>query len=306
VDNTNGRNMKHGIYSDLPMRAYLDELAFSSGLAQTLLSKSPLHAWTESPWNPARERDDSSTADIGTFAHAVLLDGGTDSLVICPFDDWRKKDAQQMRDVAREQGKLPILERKVDEVNLMVQRANTFIANSELVGLFSTGEAESTVIFDAAGVRCKIRPDWLTADRKICLSYKTTPGSAQPDAWIRTQLPLYDIGITLYEYGIDAVCNPNPGCRVVTLVQEQKPPFSCSLIGLAPAWAALATAKLSQALAIWRECLEAGKWPAYPSRICWAEPKPWMLAEAEERQQEEGDTDGDGIPYNVADIFEKP
>jgi hypothetical protein len=294
--------MKPGIFSALPMAAYLDEQAFSAGLAQTLLDKSPLHAWTESPWNPnRREKDDSNIADLGTFAHACLLEGGTTSLVVVDAPDWRTKAAQQARDDARAQGKLPILERKVSEVGTMVKAAQAFVASSEIAGVFSTGEAESTIIFDVGGVRCKIRPDWLSEDRKICLSYKTTPGSAAPDSWIRTQLPGYDTGIVLYECGVNSIANVDGGCRVVTLCQEQKPPYSCSLIGLAPAWDALAEAKLAVALATWKACLEAGKWPAYSPRIHWAEPRAWMLAEQEERQQ--SDADADGIPFNVADVF---
>jgi hypothetical protein len=295
--------MKPGIYSEIPMQAYLDEQAFSSGLAQTLLDRSPLHAWTESQWNPDRVRDDNGTADIGTFAHACLLEGGTSSLVVVDAPDWRTKAAQQARDDARAAGKLPILERKVSEVWTMVKAAQAFIASSELVGLFSAGEAETTIIFDLDGVRCKARPDWLSDDRKICLSYKTSPGSAAPDSWIRTQLPGYDTGIVLYEDAVNSIAAPDGGCRVVTLVQEQKPPYSCSLIGLAPAWAALAESKLALALATWKGCLEDGKWPAYPTMIAWAEPRAWMLAEAEERAQERGDTDADGIPFNVADVF---
>jgi hypothetical protein len=88
---------------------------------------------------------------------------------------------------------------------------------------------------------------------------------------------------------------------VIHLVVEQSAPFSCSLIGLAPAWQALAESKLSVALATWKSCLEAGKWPAYSPRVHWAEPRPWMLAEIEERQQ--SDADEDGIPFNVADVF---
>lgn len=293
--------MKPGLYSALPMSAYLAEQAFSSGLAQTLLDRSPLHAWTESPWNHARVRDDSGVADLGTFAHACLLEGGTSSLVVVDAPDWRTKAAQQARDDARAAGKLPILERKVSEVWTMVKAAQEFVASSEIAGIFDSGEAESTILFDADGVHCKIRPDWLTADRKICLSYKTSPGSANPDSWIRTQLPGYDIGIRLYGLGVDTVTGSTNQCQVVTLCQEQKPPYSCSLIGLAPAWQALAEAKLSTALATWKSCLEAGKWPAYPPRIHWAEPRPWQIAEAEERQQE--GTDADGIPFNVADVF---
>jgi hypothetical protein len=293
--------MKPGIFSALPMAAYLDEQAFSAGLAQTLLDKSPLHAWTESPWNPHRVREDNGVADLGTFAHSCLLEGGTSSLVVVDAPDWRTKAAQQARDDARAQGKLPILERKVSEVWTMVKAAQAFVASSEIAGVFGTGEAESTIIFHADGILCKVRPDYLTADRKICLSYKTTPGSAAPDSWIRTQLPGYDTGIVLYERGVRSIADMHGDCRVVTLVQEQKPPYSCSLIGLAPAWNALAEAKLAVALATWKSCLEAGKWPAYSPRVHWAEPRPWMLAEIEERQQ--SDADEDGIPFNMADVF---
>jgi len=283
--------MTPGIYSKLPMRQYLDLQAFSSGLGQRALAQSPLHAWTESPWNPDRERDDSGTADIGTFAHACLLEGGTDALVICPFDDWRKNDAKAMRDAARAAGQLPILAHKVPEVEAMVKAAKEYVAQSELAGIFAAGEPERTVVWNEGDVLCKARPDWLNPDMKTCLSYKTTAGSAQPDAWIRTQLPAYDLGIVLYERATK--------CRVVTLVQEQAAPYSCSLIALDPAWQDIATRKLARALQIWSACLKTGKFPAYPSAICYAEPKPWMLAEAEE-------TEIQGAFADPAKLWEKP
>ena len=258
------------------MAEYLAIQAFSSGLGQRILSQSPLHAWTESPWNPDRERDDSGTADIGTFAHAMLLEGGSDALVICPFDDWRKNDAKAMRDAARSAGKLPILAHKVPEVEAMVKAAYEYIADSEIMGTLAKGAAEQTIVFECQGVLCKARPDWL--GDKLCLSYKTTAGSAQPDAWIRTQLPAYDLGIALYGHAT--------GKRVVTIVQEQSQPYSCSLIALDPAWTDLAEVKLARALQEWDRCLKSGKFPAYPTRICYAEPKPWMLAEAEAQELE--------------------
>ena len=267
--------MKPGIYPSMSMAEYLALKAFSSGLGQRILSQSPLHAWTESPWNPNRERDDSGTADIGTFAHAMLLEGGADALVVVEAADWRTNAAKQMRDDARGIGKLPILAHKVAEVNAMVKAAHEYIASSEIAGIFTDGGAEQTAVFEVDGVLCKARPDWLG---EYCISYKTTAGSAQPDAWIRTQLPQYDLGIALYGRGT--------GKRVVTLVQEQSAPFSCSLIGLDPAYQALAESKLDQSLSMWKACLELDKFPAYPTRICYAQPKPWMLAEAEESELE--------------------
>ena len=296
------------IYPKATMAEYLAVKAFSGGLAQTLLNKSALHAWTDSPWNPARERDDSDAADIGTFAHACLLEGGTDALVICPFDDWRKNDAKAMREQARSMEKLPILQHKVPEVEAMVKAAKEYVASSEIAGVFDTGSAEQTLVWyeaqesvtfpdllvpsvkytaykEGTGVLCKARPDWLTADRKLCLSYKTTKGSAQPDAWIRTQLPGYDAGMVLYERGVRALCEVE-AVRLVHLVQEQAAPYSCSLIALSPAWCDLAERKLDTALAIWKSCLQSGVFPAYPTRICYAEPKPWQLEQAEEQETE--------------------
>ncbi len=265
--------MKPGTYPKMPMAEYLAIKAFSSGLGQRILTQSPLHAWTESPWNPNRERDDSGTADMGTFAHAMLLEGGSDALVVVQAADWRTNAAKAERDAARAAGKLPILAHKVPEVEAMVKAAHEYIASSEIAGLFTDGGAEQTVVFECESVLCKARPDWLG---EYCLSYKTTAGSAQPDAWIRTQLPQYDLGIALYGRGT--------GRRVVTLVQEQSAPFSCSLIGLDPAYQGLSEARLDQALSMWKSCLELGKFPAYPTRICYAGPKPWMLADAEERE----------------------
>jgi hypothetical protein len=281
--------MKPGIYSALPMDVYLSEQAFSSGLAQTLLDKSPLHAWTESPWNQDRVRDDNGVADLGTFAHACLLEGGTSSLVVVDAPDWRTKAAQQARDEARAAGKLPILERKVSEVWTMAKAAQAFVASSEIAGVFSTGEAESTIIFDVDDVRCKVRPDWLTADRRICLSFKTTPGSAAPDSWIRTQLPGYDTGIVLYERGVRSIADMHGDCRVVTLIQEQHFPYACSLVALAPAWQSLAERKLALALSTWAACLKSGVFPAYPNRICHAEPPAYALAQFEEMEIKEDD-----------------
>ena len=277
-----------GIYSKLPMKQYLDLQAFSSGLGQRILAQSPLHAWTESPWNPDRARDDSGTADIGTFAHAMLLEGGADALVVVEAADWRTNAAKAEREAARAAGKLPILAHKVSEVKAMVKAAHEYIASSEIAGILTDGGPEQTAVFEADGVLCKVRPDRLG---EYCLSYKTTAGSAQPDAWIRTQLPQYDLGIALYGRGT--------GKRVITLVQEQSAPFSCSLIGLDPAYQALAESKLDQALSMWKACLELGKFPAYPTRICWAEPKPWMLAEAEESELE-------GAFADPAKLWEKP
>jgi hypothetical protein len=89
--------------------------------------------------------------------------------------------------------------------------------------------------------------------------------------------------MVLYERGVRAV-SASHECRVIHLVQEQSAPYACSLIGLSPAAHDLAERKLARALQIWSACQKTGKFPAYPLQICYAEPNPWQLAEAEEAE----------------------
>lgn len=290
---------KVGIFQKT-MAEYLAIPAVSSGLLHKLLGESPRHAWAESWLNQNRGREDSSKMDIGTFAHAMLLEGGHDGLVVVEADDWRTKAAKDKRDEARAAGKLPILAHKLPEVEAMVTAAKEYLAESEIAGVFDTGSAEKTIVFELDGVICKIRPDHLTAGYGLILSYKTTAGSANPESWIRTQLPSYDVATVFYERGVDTLCPEDVSSRCVHLVQEQSYPYACSLVTLAPAWRDLAERKLNRALALWSECAKSGYWPAYPSRICHAEPMPWeeqrfLEAEANRQQLSEDEMKG-GVP----------
>lgn len=264
----------------LSMPDYLSLKAFSSGLAYRILSESPYHAWYGSPWNPDYRGSNGQTADIGTYAHAMLLEGELPSLEVLDFPDFRTKAAKEARDIAYADGRTPILAHKLAPVKTMVERARQYIEATPLAGIFDGGEPEMSIRWSEDGVDCKIRPDWLSKDRKIILSYKTTPGSAAPDSWIRRQLPQYAIGMPLYERGVKATVG-TARSRVIHLVQEQKAPYACSLIALDPAAQSVADAKLDQALIIWKECLETRKFPAYPLDICYAEARAWELAEVE-------------------------
>ena len=272
--------MNLGIHSGLSMEEYLSLRALSSGVCHRILSDSPLHARLSSPWNERRDNSSSKVADIGSAAHKMLLEGTEDGIVCVDAEDWRKKASQEARDDAYANGKIPILLYKMDSIRAMVDAARNYVASSEIMGVFASGNAEVTMLWNEGETLCKARADWLTADRRICLSYKTTDGSANPDSWIRTQLPQYDMATVFYERGVLAACGVEQ-TTVIHLIQEQNFPFSCSLVGLDPAYHDLAEHRLERALALWASCVATDKWPAYPSRIAWAEPKAWQISEVE-------------------------
>ena len=256
------------------------EPSFGTSVAHTLLTKTPQHAWMEHPrLNPNRVREESSTMDLGTVAHSILLEGSTERVVIVEADDWRTKKAKEERDAARLQGKVAILAYKMSEIQAMVDAAKRQIANSELASAFAEGQPEQTLIWQEGQTWCKARPDWLTTDHRLDLDYKSTGGSAEPNAFLRGVLLSsgYDLQCALRLRGLRALGVRDP--QFVFMVQETEPPYCMSFIGLSPAFLEVAERKLTRALQLWQDCLFTNTWGGYPPRVCWVEPPAWTVME---------------------------
>ena len=293
-----GEGMKPGIHQGIPMAQYLALDALSSGLCNTLLQCSPFHAaWQQKH----RDEDASAASDIGTAIHDVLLEG-IDRIVPIDAPDWRTKAAKEAREQARANGGIPMLLHKVAQIDAAVKAAKAYIAGSELAGVFDTGAPEQVMIWQEDGALCKARPDWLTADHSVLLHVKTTSGSANPESWIRNQLVNsgYDVACAFYERGLSearGAALPKPPLSVF-LVIEQNAPHGCSLVALSPAMMDLASRKVARAIDAWSACRSANRWPAYPSRIAYAEPRNWDIQAEEEgafRHFDEDELRG-GIP----------
>lgn len=295
--------MKPGILKSVPMQDYIldrlgDQPTLSASLAHLLLAQSPLHAkWAHPKLSPAYEQDNAERADIGSVAHELLV-GGESRIVEVMFDDYRKNEAKAARDAAYAEGKIPVLSAKLAAVHAMVKVAREFIPESEIAGPLEGADAEVTVVwqemFLAEGgsmksrrqdnVWCRARPDWLSADRRWHISYKTTQGSAEPSAWIRNHLSPdgHDVAALFYEQGIGHV-GGNKDVETIFLVQEQNAPYACSLVGLDPAMRDLASRKVNRAINLWAQAMASGEWPCYPAQVHYAEPMPWDEARFEER-----------------------
>lgn len=256
--------------------------SLSNSVANVLLARSPYHAWMAHPkLNPAYRSDESSRFDLGSAAHAILLEGDSTKICIVDAADWRTKTAKEQRDTARANGLLPILAKHDFAVKAMVLKARAFIEQSELAGIFTEGKPEQTLTWQEPGIWCRSRLDWLTNDHQVILDYKTTD-SAEPEAFIRQIGRMgYDLQTAFYSRAVHMAGK----CKTPTfvfLVQEVELPYACSLVGLSSAYNEIAQAKYLQATQTWRECLEANKWPAYPSVVCYAEPPVWAMKEHEE------------------------
>lgn len=284
-----GIQVKAGLHKLTAAEYHADPIesgSLSASIAHELVSRSSLHAWHAHPrLNPNHQPEQNAIMDAGTVAHSVLLEGSMDRVVVVQAKDWKTNLAREQRDQAWANGGIPVLAGKLAKINAMVEAAKRYIAQSELAGVFDAGDPELTMLWQEGNAWCRARPDWLTTERKIALDYKSTATSAEPNSFIRQILTMgYDFSVGHYRRGFRAL-KMNP--EWIFLVQENEPPYACSLIGMTPAMLDLADRKADYALTLWKNCMATGKWSGYRSRVCYAEPPAYAVAQWEERSLEE-------------------
>lgn len=282
--------MNPGIYT-MPMAEYqadpCPKPSLSSGIAQTLVTRSPYHAWCEHPKLGNYPQEENSTLDYGAACHAVLLEGNESVLSVIEADDWRTKIAKEARDLARQCGKIPVLARQYDKIGLMVKAALEALAGCEDFTRddWLGGASERTIIWKEDEVWCRARPDRMSADRKILWDYKTTT-NANPEAFIRQIFTMgYEMQAAHYLRGNAATGGPEDATWL-WLVQETEAPFACSFVGMSPSLREHAETKRFWAVQQWRDCLESGHFPAYPAKVCYADAPAWALARWDEKTLE--------------------
>ncbi len=293
--------------SDVAMDQYVRDAfgdhppSLSASVAHKLLTRSPRHAWvSHARLNAAWEPKTESRFDLGSAAHAIVLEGKRELIAALPYDDWRKKEAQQARELARLDGKIPLLADQAEAVTRMAMVVEDTIATSPDLRGLGPLVAETTLLWQDGVAWCRCRPDWMTADHAIVLSYKTTAASAEPDAFTRGVLlgSGYDLQAAFEVNAVKALAGVEP--KYVWIVQEVTEPYAVSLLGLSPELAEFAQQKYRRAVARWAECMRDDEWPAYPDRICWVDPPAWAVTQWTERHgyQPPDTTLDDGRPLD--------
>ena len=280
--------------------------SLSASIAHILLTQSAWHAWWAHPrLNSAYQPQEDEKFDLGTAAHAYLLEGES-GFVIVEASDWRTKAAREARAVARAAGKIPLLADRWGDVQGMALAAREQLAKHEDAPRpLADGKAEQTLVWQENGLWCRARLDWLHDDHRMIDDYKTTGASANPDVWTRALFGAgHDVQAAFYLRGLKALTGITAAFRFI--VQETFTPYALSVIGLAPDALALAERKVQYALTLWRHCIELGEWPGYPRQTCWATAPAWEEARwGEQEYRQKATIVDDGRP--LADqLFGRP
>src|SRR3990167_5550430 len=127
--------------------------SLSTSIAHLLLTRSAKHAQLAHPrLNPAWQPDATEQTDVGSIAHALLLDRDESRVVVIDASDWRTRAAKDQRDAARAEGKLPILTDRYGEVVHMVLAARQAIADApEIAAAFAGGRPRQTLLWPEQG-----------------------------------------------------------------------------------------------------------------------------------------------------------
>lgn len=257
-----------------------EQITLNATVCKALIKASPAHARTQHPrLNPEHEDKQASRFDVGTAAHEVFLLGNDDLVHVVDADDWRKKDAQAVRDRARAEGLVPLLRKEWVRVSAMLTALREQLPTLDChPPMFVDGQAERTLVWEDHGVWCRARLDYLHDDYSAVDDLKTCQ-NASPLQWAsRTLFTIQaeiQAGMTIR--GIRAVTGRTPEFRF--LACETRPPYAISPVRLGPAAIAMANHEIDRALEQWKRCLETDTWPAYPRVIVDAEPPSWRESE---------------------------
>jgi hypothetical protein len=238
------------------------ELRLSSTIAKALVMRTPAHAKAILDGQVTFESD---AMTLGTAVHQLLL--RDDRVTVLEYDSYRSKDAQLERDLIRSAGRVPILRAKFDEAREIAQCCNGQIIASGVEPLpFTKGKAEHVVRWSEDGVDCRALLDWVRDDASFIDDLKTT-NDASPAKFQRHIFNMgYDIQAAFYLRAVKSDGwdeDYEPTFRWV--VVETKPPYPVTIYQLDDAAMHAAQVKVDLALQLWKQCLETGEWPGYPT-----------------------------------------
>lgn len=260
--------------------------SISSSFAKLMLSKSPLHAWHSHPRLGAGKREEKKTYDRGHLAHKLVLGKGRD-IAIVEAKDWRTKAAQEARDQAYQEGKIPALVEVYQEAIEAAKVINQRLAD---LNIFLTGESEVAITWQEQSNRGQVHARAMLdhvifeGNRATVYDFKSST-NAHPRACVRHIINYgYDIQQAAYTSGLSR-WKPEVSGRIdfVFLFAE----FDTAPYAVCPG--RLDGMLREHGERGWTKAViefgdnagTDGEWPGYTNRIVTFEAPGWLLADQE-------------------------
>lgn len=201
--------------------------------------------------------------DTGTVVHGMILGTGREVAVLS-YDNYQTGKARDARDKAIADGKLPQLRKEWDKAAAIAQAVRD---HPTAGALFSEGDAEQSGFWrdPELGVWRRCRWDWITphgevADLKTC-------ADASPQAIAKA---MHNFGYYMqnawYRDGYTELFGDEPWDFLNVFVQAE-PPYLITIARLTGEHVELGRRRCRAAIEKFRDCTEAGVWPAWSDDI---------------------------------------
>lgn len=266
-----------GMVKDLPSHEYHQLLSLGSTSIKTL--SDPDISLFEAKY--LMEKDEHKrTFDVGTLTHALILEGTLDHLVAeIPFENYRTKEAREMKQAAYDAGLIPINESEYESMLGDVWGMQAAIYHHDLArDLLTDHEPEVSLFWEQDGVPLKARIDALHQTERIAVDLKTIR-SARPNE-VRKQISNLGYYIQARDYlnGLKAVTGDEFEWYFV-MVQSTEP-YTVSVHQLTPEALDDAQIRIDHAIDRYKQAQQTG-WTGYPE-VFTQELTPWEAIKNED------------------------
>lgn len=204
--------------------------------------------------------------DFGTAAHRQVLGVGADIAEV-PHDDWRTKAAQELREQARAEGKVPLLSKDVRVVEAMATKLREHPLAAQLLDP-AHGQPEQALFWrdEQHGITRRALVDWLprsvTGTRSKVVDYKTAR-TVEPFVLAKDVVTYgYDMQGGWYLDGVRALeLDDDPEFYLV--FQMKTAPYLVTVVQLPEETLLRGRQRNDEALAIYAECVRTDTWPGF-------------------------------------------
>jgi hypothetical protein len=219
-------------------------------------------------WQQDHGRDPKRAWDIGHAAHRLVLGAGPE-LEVVDAADWRTKAARELRDKARETGRVPILAHEFEAVSDMAYALRQHPIAGELLNP-ETMRPEVSIFWrdPLSDVMRRARLDAISkpdADGEmVVVDYKSTR-SANLDHISRAMWTYgYAMQAAWYlDAAISAAREPWDAKRFLFVFQESSPPYVVSVVQPDSTALHIGEERNKQALGVYAACVESDTWPGH-------------------------------------------
>ena len=263
--------MSHRIIYDMPP----DEYRATPGISKSGLDKiaiSPAHYQA----SLTATRTETPALRLGTLIHTALLEPGRLDYVVKPADmSFATKEGKAWK--AENEG-CEILSQADDDTITGIQRSVQ--AHKAARQLLTRGKAEvSLFATDSTATTRKARPDFMPDGTNIIADIKTCE---------RADIGSFQKSILRYRYHVQAAYYLDMAERCglerdafVFIAVEKEPPYAVAVYQLDIASIELGREQYERDLAVYRQCVKSGVWPAYGDDIQPISVPAWALTDHE-------------------------